>query len=62
MENNKKGSDGIFKVNRYEVKRENIDTKKLKELYPKTYEDVLKGTTSYINMRILSVNRRNRKW
>lgn len=52
MENNKKGSDGEYKVSRYEVKRENIDTKKLKELYPKTYEDVLKGTTSYVNMRI----------
>ena len=48
----KKGSDGVYKVSRYEVKRDKLDTKTLKEKYPITYQNVLNGQTEYVNMRI----------
>jgi putative phage-type endonuclease len=52
MGNNKKGTDGLFKISRFEVKRDSIDTKRFKELYPATYESFLKGTTEFVNLRI----------
>lgn len=52
MGNCKKGSDGAFKISRFEVKRDSIDTKRFKELYPSTYASFLKGTTEYVNLRI----------
>lgn len=52
MGNANKATDGHFKVSRFEVKRDSIDNKMLKEKYPVTYETVLKGTTSFVNMRI----------
>lgn len=52
MGNAKKATDGHLKVSRYEAKRDSIDNKLLKDKYPITYETVLKGTTSFINMRI----------
>lgn len=52
MGNAKKASDGVLKVSRFEVNRDSLDNKLLKEKYPKTYETVLKGTTSFVNMRI----------
>ncbi|KEH90586.1 YqaJ viral recombinase family nuclease [Clostridium botulinum] len=52
MGNSKKGSDGLFKVNRYEVKRDKLDIKTLKEKYPLTYEAILNGQTEYVNMKI----------
>ncbi|NFL76694.1 endonuclease [Clostridium sporogenes] len=48
----KKGSDGLYKVSRYEVKRDSLDTKTLKEKYPLTYSAILKGQTEFVNMRI----------
>lgn len=52
MGNAKKASDGNLKVSRFEVKRDSLDNKMLKDKYPVTYETVLKGTTSFVNMRI----------
>jgi putative phage-type endonuclease len=52
MGNSKKGSDGIFKISRFEVKRENMDQKRFKELYPATYAEFLKSTTEFVNLRI----------
>ncbi len=52
MENSKKGTDGLFKVSRFEVKRDSLDNKLLKEKYPLTYAAVLKGQSEYVNMRI----------
>ncbi len=48
----KNGSDGLYKVSRYEVKRDKLDTKTFKEKYPVTYAAVLNGQTEYVNMRI----------
>ncbi|AWZ48345.1 endonuclease [Clostridiaceae bacterium 14S0207] len=48
----KKGSDGLFKISRFEVKRDKLDLKTLKEKYPVTYEKILQGQTEYVNMRI----------
>ncbi|MZK53494.1 YqaJ viral recombinase family protein [Clostridium beijerinckii] len=52
MGNSKKGSDGLFKISRFEVKRDSLDNKTLKEKYPSTYAAVLKGQTEYVNLRI----------
>jgi putative phage-type endonuclease len=52
MGNSKKGSDGRFKISRFEVKRENMDQKRFKELYPATYAEFLKSTTEFVNLRI----------
>lgn len=52
MGDSKKGSDGNFKISRWEVKKDSIDTALLKEKYPETYKTVLKGQTEYVNMRI----------
>lgn len=52
MRDSKNGSDGNFKISRFEVKRDNIDTTMLKNKYPEVYEAVLKGQTEYVNMRI----------
>ncbi|MHB9937948.1 endonuclease [Clostridium sporogenes] len=48
----KKGSDGFYKVSRYEVKRDKLDTKTLKEKYPVTYKNILQGQTEFVNMKI----------
>lgn len=52
MGNNKKGSDGAYKISRFEVKKDSLDTKTLKEKYPLTYAAILKGQTEFVNMRI----------
>ncbi|EKQ56317.1 MULTISPECIES: lambda-exonuclease family protein [unclassified Clostridium] len=52
MGNSKKGTDGLFNISRFEVKRDSFDTKRFKELYPVTYESFLKGTTEFVNLRI----------
>jgi len=52
MGNSKKGSDGTFKISRFEIKRENIDQKRFKELCPSTYASFFKDTTEYVNLRI----------
>lgn len=59
MENNKKGfsEDGQFKISRFEVNKETIDTKLLKEKYPNTYKEVIKGKTNFINMRISKIKK-----
>ncbi|CAM2998968.1 lambda-exonuclease family protein [Hathewaya histolytica] len=48
----KKGSDGIYKISRYKVKRDRLDIKILKEKYPVTYENIFQGETEFVNMRI----------
>ncbi len=48
----KKGSDGAYKISRFEVKKDSLDTKTLKEKYPLTYAAILKGQTEFVNMRI----------
>ena len=52
LENSKKGTDGNYKVSRFEVKKDSLDNKMLKEKYPEVYKAVLKGTTEFVNMRI----------
>ena len=52
MEDSKKGSDGSYKISRFEVKKDKINTKKLKEKYPVTYAAILDGQTEYVSMRI----------
>lgn len=52
MGNSKKGSDGLFKISRFGIKRDSLDNKTLKEKYPATYAAVLKGQTEYVNLRI----------
>lgn len=54
--NSKKGSDGYYKISRWEVHKESIDTKLLKSKYADIYKAVLKGTTSYVNMRISKIS------
>lgn len=55
MGNAKKGTDGAYKISRFTVSRDSLDNKKLKELYPETYKNVLKGTTEFINLRISEI-------
>jgi len=59
MQNSKKGfsEDGFFKVNRFEVNKETIDTKLLKEKYPNTYKEVIKNKSNFINMRISKIKK-----
>lgn len=52
MGDSKKATDGAYKISRFEVKRDKLDLKALKEKYPVTYEAVLNGQTEYVNMRI----------
>lgn len=52
MGNNKKATDGNYKLSRYVVTRDNLDNKILKEKYPETYKAILNGTTEYVNMRV----------
>lgn len=52
MGNSKKATDGRYKLSRFEVKRDKVNNKMLKEKYPKTYEAVLNGQTEYVNIRI----------
>jgi len=52
MGNSKTGTDGVYKVSRYEVKRDKLDLKILKDKYPVTYKTILDGQTEYVNMRI----------
>lgn len=52
MKDSKKGTDGVYKVSRWEVKKDGIDTKLLKEKYPETYKAVIKEPTEFVNMRV----------
>ncbi|CAI3547868.1 YqaJ viral recombinase family nuclease [Clostridium neonatale] len=52
MGNSKKGTDGDFKISRFEVKKDSLDNKLLKDKYPQTYAAVLKGQTQFVNMRL----------
>lgn len=52
MGNSKKGSDGMFKISRFEVKKDSLDNKTLKERYPATYAAILKGQTEFVSLRI----------
>ncbi|EPY6430854.1 YqaJ viral recombinase family nuclease [Clostridium sporogenes] len=52
MGDSKKGSDGLFKISRFEIKRDKLDLKTLKAKYPVTYGKILQGQTEYVNMRI----------
>lgn len=52
LKDSKKGSDGAYKVSRWEVKKDSLDTKLLKEKYPITYAEILKGQTEYVSMKI----------
>jgi putative phage-type endonuclease len=55
LKDSKKGTDGSFKISRWVVKRDSIDTALLKEKYPLTYQSVLKGQTEYVNMKISAI-------
>lgn len=55
MGDSKKGSDGIYKISRFEIKKDKLDTKTLKEKYPVTYSAILQGQTEYVSMRISEV-------
>jgi putative phage-type endonuclease len=55
MDNNKKATDGLYKLTRFTVSRDSIDAKKLKEQYPAAYNDVYKGKTEYVNIKISEV-------
>lgn len=59
MHNNKKGisEDGYFKISRFTVSKENLDTKKLKEEHPNIYKEYLKNNTNFINMRISKIKK-----
>lgn len=52
MANSKKGSDGMFNISRFEIKKDSLDTKTLKEKYPATYSAILKGQTEFVSLRI----------
>lgn len=52
MGNNKKATDGNYKLSRYVVSKDSLDNKLLKEKYPVTYEAVKKSTTEYVSMRV----------
>ncbi|MCY6957924.1 YqaJ viral recombinase family nuclease [Clostridium brassicae] len=52
MVDSKKGSDGVYKISRFEIKKDKLDLKALKEKYPETYKNILQGQTEYVNMRI----------
>jgi putative phage-type endonuclease len=51
----KKGTDGLYKVSRFEVKRDKLDLKTLKEKYPVTYKSILEGQTEFVNMRVTKI-------
>lgn len=48
----KKGSDGLYRISRWTVQKDNIDAVLLREKYPLTYAEVLKGQSSYVNLKI----------
>ena len=52
LENNKKGTDGNYKVSRFEVKKDKVDLKLLKEKHSEIYKEVYKGQTEFVSMRI----------
>lgn len=52
MGNSKKGSDGKWNISRFEVKKDKLDTKTLKEMYPGTYSAILNGQTEFVNLRV----------
>ena len=52
MGNNKKGKDGLFKISRFEIKKDKPNLKLLKEKYPTTYADILADPTEYVSLRI----------
>lgn len=55
MGSSKKGNDGNYKISRWTVKRESIDSKLLKEKYLSVYNDCFKGCTEYVNLRITKI-------
>ena len=59
MENSKKGlsNTGEFKINRFLVKRENLNIKKLKEEHPNIYKEYLKDSTTFINLRVSKIKK-----
>lgn len=52
MGNSSKANDGLYKVSRYEIKKDRIDNKTLKEKYPVTYKNILLGETKFTNLRV----------
>ncbi len=52
LQDSKKGTDGNYKISRWTVKKDSLDTKLLKEKYPKTYSEILKGQTEYVSLKI----------
>ena len=48
----KKGTDGAYKISRWMVKKDSLDTKLLKEKYPVTYKTILKGCTEFASLKI----------
>lgn len=59
MENCKKGfsNTGEIKINRFPVKRENLDIKKFKEEHPNMYKEYLKDSTTFINLRVSKIKK-----
>lgn len=57
MENNKKGfsENGEFKISRFEVSKDKVDMNLFKEKYPVIYQEILKGKTTFINMKISKI-------
>lgn len=56
LKNSTEGTDGVFKVKRWEVKKDKVNLRLLKEKYPLTYKNILEGQTKFINMRISKIN------
>ena len=52
LENSKKGTDGNYKVSRFEVKKDKIDTKLLKSKYSDIYKAVYNGQSEFVSMKI----------
>ena len=52
LENSKKGTDGNYKVSRFEVKKDKIDTKMLKTKYSDIYKVVSLEKTEFVSMRV----------
>lgn len=55
--NSLEGTDGLYKVKRWEVTKDKPNLKLLKEKYPVTYSDILEGQTKYTNMKISKIER-----
>lgn len=59
MKNNKKGisEDGCLKISRFEVSKESLDTKKLKEDHPNIYKEYIKSNTTFVNLRVSKIKK-----